>query len=142
MDVLDCVTKLNMITAILIHSVSGQLLSTPRHVHIVLVTESVAVEGTESLCRVSLQSPKERQRIHKPTSNLIVWHFKRHGEMFIGMKRYQLVCPGQAMLEWAGREFSLSVFLWHRKKLYRARRKSDCFPDTVVIRPHGISSAQ
>lgn len=32
-------------------------------------------------------------------------------------------------------------FVAQKKKLHRARKKSDCFPDTIVIRPCGILSA-
>lgn len=36
---------------------------------------------------------------------------------------------------------SLSFRGTQKKKLHRVRRSSDCFPDTIVIRPHGILSA-
>lgn len=142
MDILGCVTKLNIITAILMPSFSEQSFSTPRHVHIVLVTENATVEERKSLCRGSLYSPKERQRIQKPTSNLILWHFKWQGEMCISMTRQQQISSGQAILERAQKEFFLYLFVAHKKKLHRVRRSSDCFPDTIVIRPHGILSAQ
>ena len=40
-----------------------------------------------------------------------------------------------------GKEGILHFFRGTVKKLHSSRRKSDCFPDTIVIRPYGILNA-